>query len=716
MSGQNLNALVRQFQDSSEDQQRALLEAIQEKEHHLRILNNFAVSLIGISSLDDLYWYVVKEVVGQLGFVDCVLYTFDDANRVLVQRAAMGDKSPVGRTLLNPLTIPLGKGVTGRAAATRQPILVEDLHDYEGYIEDLSPARSEICVPLLHGNELLGVIDCEDPAPGAFTEVHLDRLVMVASMTSSKIQERKAVRKLTEQAQIIRQVREAVVITDMEGTITECNGGALALYEFDRAELIGRHVTDLLADVSIWQKAHVERTEALDSRGLWRGFEEVITGTGKRVTVDISLTPITDDFGNRIATIGVGRDVTALEDARKALTAKNEALEQALVEREAARSESRAKDAFLANTSHELRTPLTGLIGMVDMLAETELTEEQREIVAAASASAHGLTGIIDDILDLAKIEAGKVSFKSRPFDPVSLVQSAGLTMAVAAEAKGLDFVRQWPDHAPFWLEGDANRIRQVIFNLLGNAVKFTEVGTVSLECSLEADGPLADFRVTVSDTGRGFPQESYGHIFDRFHQLDTSQRKSAGGAGLGLAISKELVCMMGGDITVESVPGKGSSFTFHARLPRCEAPDDGATRTPQAPKRGLTGLRILVVEDHFINQALVTKIIGKAGATYVVANNGREALDVLEGDGAFDLVLMDIRMPVMDGETATRRLREMPGHVANLPVIALTANAQPLECQQYLAVGMNAVVAKPINRDELIETARKLTTGQAGP
>lgn len=705
MPVQNLEALVQQFENSSEDQKRDLLIAIQEKEHSLRILNKFAVSLIEISSLDDLYWFVAKEVVGQLGFVDCVIYEFDGSLGTLRQRAAMGDKSPEGRMLLNPMIIPLGKGVTGRTAKARQPTIVKDLSLFDDYVQDLNPARSEICVPLLHGTELLGVIDCEDPRAGHFTDEHKDILVMVASMTSSKIKECRVVKKLAEQAQVMRQVREAVVVTDMEGKIIDCNGGAIALYEYERDQLIGRRVPDMLANSDVWEFAHPARAEALDSKGLWRGLEKIKTGTGSVIIVDISLTPVTDDYGNRIATIGVGRDVTAFEEAKAALTAQNEALEKALGESAAAKSESRAKDAFLANTSHELRTPLTGLVGMIDLLSGTNLSDEQKDLLNAASNSAHALSAIIDDILDLAKMEAGKLSLTSQPFDPVALVDAAFKTMVPAASAKGLAFSCTLPSPGHDWVEGDANRIRQVLFNLLGNAIKFTDEGAVKLAFDMTEREGKHILSMAVSDTGPGFSPAAFNRIFERFQQLDTSSRKSAGGAGLGLAISRELAEMMGGAITVESREGEGSTFRFEVALKKCSQPDVAADGRLVGRSFDKT-LNILVVEDNPINQVLISRILSKEGWTAEIAANGQLALDRLgSSEAAFDLILMDIRMPVMDGVEATRHIRACKDGRANIPIIALTANTSEPDREEYSACGMNAIVAKPIDQSLLVET-----------
>lgn len=714
MSEPSLTDLAERLKSCSDEERLAFLERMDRKETYLRVLNSFAASLMGITSYDDLVWYVAKEVVARLGFVDCVIYDYEADRDMLVQRAAIGEKNPEGRTIVNPLEIPVGTGITGTVARKRQPMIVGDLSSYPGYVADLSPALSEICVPLMYGDELLGVIDCEDPRKNHFTAEHKEILVAVASLTSSKIMECSALKQLGAQAQILNRVREAVVVSDLEGRIIECNSGAMAVYEYEREELLGANVGDLVADEEAWVKDLDGRTDALRNKGRWRGREAIKCGSGKVIIADISLTPVTDEYGNHVATIGVGRDITdlikaetALKEQNRTLEAKQAELEQALSEGEAAKSANRAKDAFLANTSHELRTPLTGVIGMIDLLRETDLTAEQEEYAATAQNSARTLTTIIDDILDLAKMEAGKVALNWGAIDPAKLVRSAAATLRPAAQGQGLGFKVSVPESTPA-LVGDANRIRQILFNLVGNAIKFTDRGFVKISLEIEPDGDRYRFLLTVEDTGCGFGEEAHRRIFGRFEQLDISSSKSTGGAGLGLSIARELANLMDGDLSAESTVGKGSVFTCLLRLKAADQPDDAADPAILVPESQDRDLRILLAEDNFINQMLVQRLLGKEGWTPDIVNNGREAVDTIASGAPYDLILMDIRMPEMDGLEATEAIRALAPPLGTIPIVALTANAMESDRQLYLSSGMDAVVAKPIDRPLLISTILK--------
>lgn len=708
---QDVNELVRQLTVCSDDERIALVAAIQRKEQQLRIINDFAVSLIKITSVDDLAWYVAKEVVGRMGFVDCVLYELDTDNNLLVQKAAIGEKNPKDRTIVNRLKIPVGIGVTGRVAKNRRPELIADLQTDSDYVPDISPARSELCVPLLNDNQLLGVIDCEDPRPGHFTADHLDILTAVAALTSSKFSELQAVSKVYDQSQMLESVREAVTITDMNGTILDCNESATDIYGYARSDLLGRSVGDFYANKETWAAVQEDQMLHLKTRGSWRGNIEVIEGAGKILTMDISLTPFLDEKGDQVATIAVARDISRLVASEKAIWKKNEALqakqselETALQEGEMARQASLAKDAFLANTSHELRTPLTGVIGMIDLMKRTTLDSEQQELVTAANTSARALLAIIDDILDLAKIEAGKISLNEQAFEPVEMVRMIADALRQTAEQKELEFELILPNPAPYTLIGDSSRIRQILFNIIGNAVKFTDEGSIRVKLELSPAGRNCNFSVLVEDTGIGFTEEEAALLFARFEQLDGSTTKNTGGTGLGLAISSELAGLMGGTLTATGTPGVGAVFRFEAPFKKGELPEVVPVRgNVQQVKASQSPLRILVAEDNPVNQMLIRKLLGRFPWRLTIVENGQQALEALDGDSDYDAVLMDIRMPVLDGVQATARIRQSQGDIADVPILALTANTMEADRTQYKEVGINAVVGKPINLDDLL-------------
>jgi len=712
---QDIETLARNLKHCTDDERLDLLAEIQQKENYLKVLNNFAVSVIGISNYEDLVWYVVKEVVAQLGFVDCVIYKFEPAENSLLQQAAIGEKSPKGRILVNPMRIPMGKGVTGRVAVSGKAMIVADLSAEANYVADIGPALSEICVPLLYDGELLGVIDCEDPRPNHFNEGHLEILSSVASMTSSKIKECEVVKKLADQAQVLSVVREAVVVTDLDGKILECNGGAEALYGYSRDELLGADVTKHSAADDAWRAGRPERLAQLDRDGEWRGPVKIQHASGKIITVDVSSTPLRDKAGKPVASISVGRDITALVEAEQKLRDKNETLqhkqlelEKALKESEAATAAGREKDTFLANTSHELRTPLAGVMGMIDLLNQTELSEDQRELISVAGKSANTLLFIINDILDLARIDAGKITLKKEHFDLVSTVRAAVESLRPDAEEKGLTYHVVLPKGISYHVNADPNRILQIIFNLVGNAIKFTDAGEIEIRLSFEEKGGSTTCEISVQDTGLGFSEDAASRIFERFEQVDGSSSKSTQGAGLGLAISNELAEMMGGSIEADSLVGEGSIFRFKAEFETVAAPNaeqEGGQNATIVSHDTIIDLNILVAEDNLVNQNLIGKLLKLFGWSATFVGNGREALRLLEQKNSFDLVLMDIRMPVMDGMEATKAIRALAGMTSQIPIIALTANALPSDEREYLGSGMNAVVAKPIDIHSLKNT-----------
>lgn len=703
----SVESLARDLNCCAEDERLRLLSGIQRRGAYLTVLNSFAASVIGISSYEDLVWYVAEEVVAELGFVDCVIYRFEKKEEMLVQQAAMGEKSPGDRLLLNSLRIPLGIGITGRVAENGKPILIADLAQETNYVEDLSPALSEICVPLIFDGEILGVIDCEDPRPNHFHEEHLEILEAVASITSSKIKECEAVEKMTGQAHVLSLLREAVVVSNLEGFVTECNNGASDLLGYERRELIGSNILKLIQNSnSGWEENRPEWLVKLESDGQWRGPLNFKRPDGEKLIVDVSITPLRDKDGKYVASISVARDITQLVAVEHKLKEQNAALHHQQTKLEEALKDSRAaflaKDEFMANTSHELRTPLAGVMGMIDLLGETELDNEQKELVSTAELSANTLSYIINDILDFAKLDAGKVSLREAKFDIVATIGAAIASLRPAAEEKGLRYLVNMPDTARRFVMADANRLVQIVFNLVGNAVKFTEKGEVETSLSLTEHGEFTDWKLTVKDTGIGFSEETAGQIFERFEQIDASSRKASQGTGLGLAISKELAEMMGGTISAESQPGAGALFQFTVRFKTTAQRDpslEGSKNKAKTADDASAELQILVAEDNIVNRSLIGKLLNLYGWSSTIVEDGKQALDTLEQDHTFDLVLMDIRMPVMDGVEASKAIRQLPGASSQIPIIALTANALPADQQEYIAMGMNAVVPKPIDK-----------------
>ena len=485
------------------------------------------------------------------------------------------------------------------------------------------------------------------------------------------------------------------------GEVTLANIRAEQIFGYPRGGLRGQDVEALFPSGAI--RGELPSPQALRHA---RSIGPVAIGRelagrrrdGSEVPLEVALSPIETPRGRVVAASVV--DITERKIAEHLLQEAKEAAEAA----------TRAKSEFLAGMSHEIRTPMNGVIGFSDLLLATPLDDQQRRMVLLQRDAGRSLLAIINDILDLSKIESGRLDLEQVPVSPAALADGALAIISNEAATKRLALTLQLDTGVPRWVLGDPTRLRQVLLNLLSNAVKFTEAGAVSLRVGHQPDGAL---RFEVRDTGIGIGAEQQGRLFQPFTQLDRSTTRRFGGTGLGLAICKRLVeAMPGGEIGVESRAGAGSVFWFVVSLPET-VPAPEPSDKPRATQAS-QGRRILVVEDIKMNQLIVETLLRDAGHEVTVVEDGKAGIEAARA-GDYDLVLMDMEMPVMGGIEATRHIRGLGGRPGAVPIVALTANAMGSEAERCRAAGMNDYLTKPIDQVQLLDVvARWSAVGEA--
>jgi signal transduction histidine kinase/ActR/RegA family two-component response regulator len=436
---------------------------------------------------------------------------------------------------------------------------------------------------------------------------------------------------------------------------------------------------------------------------------QILTATGQRLWVRVQGEAVRNPNGVISRVHGAFLDITEARQTRLELEDHRHHLEMLVAERtadlvtarNAAEAASRAKSAFLANMSHEIRTPMNAIIGLTHLLQQDMPEPHAQEQLRKVGAAAHHLLGIINDILDLSKIEADRLELEDREFEPAQVISSALAMLRERAENKGIRLYAEVDTTLPERLRGDPLRLEQILLNFLSNAIKFSEQGAVRLRARVvQAASSAVMLQVEVQDNGIGISPEQRARLFQSFSQADDSTSRKYGGTGLGLVIAKRLAGLMGGNVGVRSTPGAGSTFWMTARLATVppQAPDSERANLV-APENDIAarhaGARVLLVDDDLVNQEVTLALLRRLGLSVDVVSDGAQALARVNSE-TYALVLMDVQMPVMDGLAATRAIRRLPDRQA-LPILAMTANAYAEDRHQCLAAGMNDHITKPV-------------------
>ncbi|MBF0189345.1 MAG: response regulator, partial [Magnetococcales bacterium] len=480
-----------------------------------------------------------------------------------------------------------------------------------------------------------------------------------------------------------------------------CNDQFAAFLGREKREILGKTVFEL-APEHLANTYHASDLELLESGDVQIYESQVEDREGNRRNVLFHKATFSSNSGKDTGIVGAILDITE----RKMLE------EELIHQKERAEAADRAKSKFLATMSHEIRTPLNTIIGIGDMMAEAVTAPEQQHYISAHNRASESLLALINDILDLSKIEAGQMVLEPVSFDLGELIEATLDILSITAQDKGIDLLHTIDPETPLRIEADAQRLRQILLNLIGNAVKFTPQGRVEVRVGLSEDGQQHHF--TISDTGIGISLDKLEHIFKPFTQADDTRTRLFGGTGLGLSICRRLVTAMGGRIWAESVVNAGSRFLFTLPLKRVEKVDGAALQPvvrqtkrhqPKTHARGDQGYHILLVEDAVDNQLVVQAFLKNSPYRVSIANNGAEAVDAY-APGRFDLILMDVQMPVMDGIAATRaiRIQESDSGAERVPIIAFTAHAMGEDTRRIMDAGCDLHLSKPVRKQRLLD------------
>lgn len=543
--------------------------------------------------------------------------------------------------------------------------------------------------PLIVRGHAIGTLCVISPDPRPFEPVLAERLTILAGLVASRLAER---RRHELFACVVEHTPDAVACCDNDGLISYWNPAAERLFGRQAGDVLGQHWAMIIPKrlrAGVEEAFNRARHDATASVG--GGFMplKAVRADGSEFAIELALTRSADPASADLAVIA--RDCTEREQARAALEcAKN-----------AAEASSRAKSAFLANMGHELRTPMNGILGMLQLLGRRELDAASRDYVTTAEASAGALHRTLEKVLVYARLETGKAPLEVETFEAGRLIEDA----VAMASAVGIHVRGTTAPGTPACLVGDLGKLRQILVQLTENAVRFGG-DEVAIEIAVTPASAGSELVMSVQDNGPGVPPEARARIFESFNQADNSNTRVHQGAGLGLALCRALTRAMDGEITLEGDHDKGARFVV--RLPVLSVAPDSPQAASDVPV-GPTSLRILVVEDHPVNEQVLLALLDMFGQRADVARNGAEAVAAAERRD-YDLILMDIQMPVMDGLTATRTIRGNGRNGAQVPIFALTASASPADLKRYHEAGMNGLAPKPVQPDRLIAILEEAT------
>jgi len=516
----------------------------------------------------------------------------------------------------------------------------------------------------------------------------------------------------------VEQSPASIVITDLEARITYVNQAFTESSGYRVDEVLGRNPS-VLQSGDTPPATYRDMWATVAAGKVWRGEFLNRHKSGSPYIELATISPVRQADGRITQYVAVKQDITEQRRAENELASYRQHLEQLVdlrthelaAAKESAEAANQAKSAFLANMSHEIRTPMNAIIGLNYLLLQSPLNDDQRDKLRKASNAAEHLLQVINDILDLSKIEAGKIVLDRHLFSPADILKSVAVVIRDQAIGKGLR-VSIENGNLPPHLLGDATRLRQVLINFAGNALKFTDHGSISLSGTVMSHEETSVIcRFAITDTGIGIRPEDIARLFNPFEQLDASTTRRFGGTGLGLAIARHLAELMGGEVGVSSAPGEGSTFWISARLEIADVAASQARAESALPfEAGRAPGRILLVEDEEVNREIGCEILRSAGLRVDTASNGEEAVERFQ-EGGFDLILMDLQMPVLDGIEATRRIRALPDG-GKIPIIALTANAFLEDKNRCLEAGMNDFLAKPVDPTTIYATLSRYLAG----